>query len=224
METSDAIHAWRSIRRWKPDPVPDDVIKKLLEAARRAPSWENVQPWRFIVITDPAVKEKLMELSFGQKTLRKAPVIIACAGDISAWSRESQRASLVELRDAGAVQATDEIIDKVFLSNRAFAPNLGGDTAILARTFEQLTYAIGFMLIEAVNQGLGVCIVGAFGNEVTGEKINEYQNIKSLLNLPEICYLLTLLCIGYPDESPPARPRISLAEIAFREQFGSPFE
>jgi len=224
METTDAIHAWRSIRRWKPEPVPDDVIKKLLEAARRAPSWENVQPWRFIVITDPPVKEKLMELSFGQKTLRKAPVVIACAGDVSAWSRENQRASLVELRDAGAVQATDEIIDKVFLSNPAFAPNLGGDVSILARTFEQLTYAISFMLVEAVNRGLGVCIVGAFGNEVTGEKRDEYLKIKSALNLPESCYLLTLLCVGYPDESPASRPRKPLAEIAFRERFGTPFE
>lgn len=224
METSDAIRNWRSIRKWKSDPVPDDVVRMLLEAARRAPSWENVQPWRFIAVTDADVKEKLMQLAFGQKTLRKAPLVIACAGDVSAWERESQRAALIELREAGAMQAADDVIDKVFLNNPAFAPNLGGDAVILARTFEQVTYAISFMLMEATNQGLGVCIVGAFGNEVTGEKGDEYREIKSLLNLPENCLLLTLLCIGYPDESPAPRPRKPLGEIAFRERYGMPVE
>ena len=224
METTDAIHAWRSIRRWKPDPVPDDVIKLLLEAARRAPSWENAQPWRFIIITDKSVKEKLKDLSFGQKTLLKAPVVIAVAGDNSVWERDKQREALIELRDAGVVQATDEIIEKVFLSNPAFAPALRGDAITVARTLEQVTYAISFMLIEATNQGLGVCIVGAFGNELTGEQMDDYADIKKALNLPDSCMLLALLCIGYPDESPEPRPRKPLAEIAFRERYGTPFE
>jgi len=64
------------------------------------------------------------------------------------------------------MQATDEIIEKVFLSNPAFAPGLRGDAITVARTLEQVTYAISFMLMEATNQGLGVCIVGAFGNDL----------------------------------------------------------
>ena len=121
-------------------------------------------------------------------------------------------------------EVTDEVIDKVFLNNPAFAPNLRGDAIMLARTFEQVTYAISFMLMEATNQGLGVCIVGAFGNETTAEKWDEYQEVKSALNLPESCYLLTLLCIGYPDESPSPRPRKPLGEIAFRERYGMSIE
>ena len=224
METSDAIHAWRSIRKWKTDPVPDDVIKALLEAGRRAPSWENAQPWRFITVSDQAVREKMKVLAFGQKTIIRAPLVIAVAGDLAVWDRDQQRKALIELREAGAVQASDDIIEKVFLSNPAFAPGLRGDAVAAARTLEQVTYAISFILMEATNHGLGVCIVGAFGNEFTGELSDEYAEIKETLNLPETCMLMVILCIGYPDVSPPPRPRKPMSEIAFRERYGTPYE
>src|SRR5258708_1639336 len=55
----DAIYTTRSIRYFKPDPVPDDVIVKLIEAATRAPSGRNAQSWRFLAIVDPAVRAKV---------------------------------------------------------------------------------------------------------------------------------------------------------------------
>ena len=48
----DVLISRKSIRRYKPDPVPDEMIDKILEAARWAPSGENYQPWRFVVIRD----------------------------------------------------------------------------------------------------------------------------------------------------------------------------
>jgi nitroreductase len=224
MQTTDAIQNWKSIRKWKTDPIPDDIITRLLNAARRAPTWENVQPARFIVVTNERIKDMLKNLAFGQKTLLKAPVVIVCAGDFAVWDREKQKESLMELRDAGAMQATDEIIEKVFLANPAFAPNLRGESILLARTLEQVTYSISFLLVEATNQGLGVCIVGAFGNELTGEKLSDLAEVKTALNLPESCMILTMLCIGYPDESPNLRPRKPLAHIAFRERYGTSWE
>ncbi len=59
----DVIISRRSIRRYKPDPVPDEMIDKILEAARWAPTGENYQPWRFIVITDPDIKNKIGDLA-----------------------------------------------------------------------------------------------------------------------------------------------------------------
>src|SRR4030042_1875622 len=59
MEFMDVIRKRRSIRRYKPDPVPEEEIKYIMEAARLAPSWANTQCWRFVVVTDPAVKEDL---------------------------------------------------------------------------------------------------------------------------------------------------------------------
>ncbi|MDP2719229.1 MAG: nitroreductase family protein [Dehalococcoidia bacterium] len=52
----------RSMRQFKPDPVPDELVDKIIEAARWAPSGANSQPWEFVVVKDPAVKEKLVEI------------------------------------------------------------------------------------------------------------------------------------------------------------------
>ena len=63
--TKDDLHAFlrsrRSIRRFKPDPVPHDCIQRILETAIYAPSAHNLQPWRFAVITGSAAKSRLAE-------------------------------------------------------------------------------------------------------------------------------------------------------------------
>ncbi|MBM4080403.1 MAG: oxidoreductase, partial [Planctomycetes bacterium] len=48
MDVYEAIRTRRSIRRYKPDPIPDEVLKRVLDAARLAPSANNIQPWKFI--------------------------------------------------------------------------------------------------------------------------------------------------------------------------------
>jgi nitroreductase len=75
METTDAIQGWRSIRKYKSDSIPEASLKKVLEAGRRAPSWENVQPWHFIVVEDPGVKGKLSQLAMGQPHVVAAPAV-----------------------------------------------------------------------------------------------------------------------------------------------------
>lgn len=78
MEFMDVIRKRRSIRRFKPDPVPEAEIRYILEAARLAPSWANTQCWHFVVITDQAVKDNVG--AAGNRWIAKAPVIIvACA-------------------------------------------------------------------------------------------------------------------------------------------------
>ena len=59
----DVLVSRKSIRRYKPDPVPDEMIDKILEAARWAPTGENYQPWRFIVIRDQKTKDKIGRLA-----------------------------------------------------------------------------------------------------------------------------------------------------------------
>jgi nitroreductase len=84
MDTLEAIHSRRSIRQFKEDPVPDDLLNKVLEAARWAPSWANTQSVRYVVVKDPATKEKLAgTLSPGNPgagAIKNAPIaIVACA-------------------------------------------------------------------------------------------------------------------------------------------------
>lgn len=80
----EVIKARRSVRRFKNDPVSEENLVKLLEAARWAPSWANTQCWRFVIIKNQKVKEQLLE-AFSPKNpaynaLKEAPVVIAaCA-------------------------------------------------------------------------------------------------------------------------------------------------
>ncbi len=81
MEFMDVVRKRRSIRRYKPDPVPEEEIKYILEAARLAPSWANTQCWHFIVVTDPVIKEKIGQAGNGNRWMRKAPVVIVVCAD-----------------------------------------------------------------------------------------------------------------------------------------------
>ena len=62
MSLGEAMFSQRAIRRFKPDPIPDEDLHAALEAATKAPSGSNLQPWRFIVIRDPELKEKFGKL------------------------------------------------------------------------------------------------------------------------------------------------------------------
>jgi nitroreductase len=73
----------RSIRQFKSDPVPDDLILKVLDLARYAPSAGNRQPWVFVVVKDPEIKDKLASLRSGAAPLVRAPVGIVVACDRS---------------------------------------------------------------------------------------------------------------------------------------------
>ncbi|MFO7914147.1 MAG: nitroreductase family protein [Candidatus Krumholzibacteriales bacterium] len=80
MDLYDAIRNRVSTRKYRPDPVPEDSLNNILEAARMAPSGKNGQPWRFIVVRDRNSRKKLMSACKGQKYIYEAPVVIAACG------------------------------------------------------------------------------------------------------------------------------------------------
>ena len=61
MDVFEALYTTRAMRRVKPDPIPDDVVQRMLDAAIRAPSPGNIQPWRFVAVTDRATIGRLAE-------------------------------------------------------------------------------------------------------------------------------------------------------------------
>jgi len=77
MEFLDVVRKRRSIRRYKPDPVPDQVLEQVLEAARLAPSAGHRQPWHFIVVKDPKTRQRLGIASWAAE----APVVIVGCTD-----------------------------------------------------------------------------------------------------------------------------------------------
>ena len=87
MDVFEAIKTRRSIREYQEKPVEQEKLSKVLEAARLSPSAANKQPWKFIVVTDPKVKESLRS-AYNKDWLISAPVIIVgCAVPKEAWVR-----------------------------------------------------------------------------------------------------------------------------------------
>ena len=79
MQVYDAVRSRLTVREFKPDPVPDDVIRKLLEAGRLSPSSRNLQPWHFIVIKNPDTLRRIGKIASSGRFTANAPMAIAIA-------------------------------------------------------------------------------------------------------------------------------------------------
>ena len=78
MDVFEAIEKRRSIRSYLDKPVEEDKLNRILDAGRMAPSANNRQEWRFIVVRDSTTRKRLMEAAGGQRFVGEAPVVIAC--------------------------------------------------------------------------------------------------------------------------------------------------
>lgn len=203
MELLKAIQSRRSIRKFKSDEVPDAVIRELLDAARLAPSGSNLQATRFAVIKSPAERMKLKgctPLPF----VAHAPVIIACCID-----REAMGNSLARYRELMEAQAfAGTPLDDPALMEAAAKRRSGMDqAAIKAYLTLNAAIAIEHIVLRAVDLGLGSCWIMMFDSAKT----------KSMLELDDRYDVVALLPVGYPDQSPAARPRLPLEELILKE-------
>ena len=84
MDLMEAIKGRRSIRKYKADPVPEDVLRKVMEAVRWAPSWANTQCWEVIVVRDPHVKSEILgtvsEANPSHSAMAEAPILLVLCG------------------------------------------------------------------------------------------------------------------------------------------------
>ena len=110
MELQEAIKGRRSIRSFKKQNIPEETIAQLIEAARHAPSAGNIQPWQFIIVRNPTVKNKLVESAQNQHHVKDAPVVIVvCADEKSSSMGYGKRGkTLFCLQDTAA--ATQNIL------------------------------------------------------------------------------------------------------------------
>lgn len=76
----DTIKTRRSVRKFKETPVPEGLMKEVLNAARLAPSADNTQPWRVIVVMDEQLKSRLSAAAQGQKFIAQAPIVLVVCG------------------------------------------------------------------------------------------------------------------------------------------------
>lgn len=101
-ETLQSIQLRRSVRSYLQKPVPEDILLELLEAANRAPSGFNMQPWYFVVVRDDDQRLRLREAAMDQRQVSEAPVVVAFVADPNSW-KENYNDVLELGRKSGAM-------------------------------------------------------------------------------------------------------------------------
>ena len=205
MDVSEAIKKRRSIRKFKPDPIPEEKIRLLLESARLAPSGTNTQPWRFVVIKDNDTKKKLQEAAHNQRHIGRAPVIIVCCADLKAFKEFPERVD--ELIESGALP---ERTREVFIPYLSKGMDTVTKDALMVAAAANVAIAVEHIVLQAVEIGLGTCWVRWY----------EDNKIKEILDIPEHVEVMALLPIGVPDEDPSRRPRLELDQLVNGEKYG----
>lgn len=77
MDALEAIRRRRSVRRFKPDPIPKELVEQLVDAGRWAPSGMNTQPWEFVAVTNPETRRKIADITDYGKFIAQAPLCLA---------------------------------------------------------------------------------------------------------------------------------------------------
>ena len=208
MDVSEAIKKRRSIRKFKPDPIPEEKIRLLLESARLAPSGTNTQPWRFIIVKDNGTKKKLQEAAHNQRHVKSAPVIIVCCADLKAFKEFSERVD--ELIESGALP---ERTREVFIPYLSKGMDTVTKDALMIAAAANVAIAVEHIVLQAVEIGLGTCWVRWY----------EDDKVKKILDIPEHVEVMALLPVGVPDEEPTPRPRLGLDKIVYSDKFGKMF-
>jgi nitroreductase len=152
MDTLEAIRTRRSVRKYSDRPVEEEKLQVVLEAARQAPSWANMQCWRFIVVQEQAVKEEISRLSY----------VEAFFGPLGYKSNPAQNA----LAEAPLVI--------VACADPAKSGDLRGQQYYLA----DLGIACQNLMLAAHAQGLGTVFVGVFDEEALGELLDIPPSIR----------------------------------------------
>jgi nitroreductase len=202
----ETIRQRRSIRRYRPDAIPRELVLRMLEAARLAPSAANCQPWRFIVVVDAEEKRKLREMA-GYPFVETAPMVVVCAADLDTYSPHSSALRYRELLNSGILESfADQPPDPKLGARLSRLREL--DRAGLVRRAMANTYiAIEHLVLAAASMGIGTCWVGA---------VDDSEEVGALFDLPESIIIVALVAVGYPAEEPRPRPRLEMEDILLR--------
>ena len=189
-----AAESRRSIRKYESTPVPREEILELLRLAARAPSAFNVQPWRFVVVTDADLKQKLAAAAYNQQQVLNAPATIVMYSDMaSALERmpESMHPGMPQdQREAGVASFRGRFAAQSVAEREGWG--LG-----------QANIALGYLLLLAEARGLATSPMLGF----------EPEKVQQLLGLPEHVRIPALIAIGYPAEDGFAPHRLSIDSL-----------
>ncbi|MDP2646624.1 MAG: nitroreductase family protein [Desulfobacterales bacterium] len=182
----------RSVRSFKTDPVPDDDVKKIIDAARFAPSGANSQPWEFILVKDQAVRHQIVEM----------------VKESSQYSRKVESVREEDLmfsglqgpvRDPGFKNAPVFIVLCGDPRTKEAYPLLTTLTRADSHFASGLASAFLYMTLAATTLGLGSQWVSATGSPLVK------PFLKRLLEIPHTLDVYDMLAVGYPEKQPKER-------------------
>ncbi len=196
----EAMHTQRAIRRFTDDPVTDEVIQRILEAAVRAPSGRNSQPWRFIVIRDAATKRKIGE--YYRRACAQAGIGQEPIPGLSRKVNESVAHLALHMGDAPVlILACYEYLNE----------DAVGSSTLL--TGSSIYPAVQNLLLAARALGLGTALT-------TVHSMFEAE-IKALLTIPPNVQTAALIPLGYPslEERFGGSRRRPVAEVTYFDRW-----
>ena len=194
MDVFEAIHSQRAMRRLKIDPVPDELIWKVLDAAIRAPSGSNQQPWNFIVIGDPETKKRIGELY------------------LDVWSSFQSGQPEPDPKTARIHSAADHLAHHMgeapvlilVTSNHSISSSALGGSSIYP--------AVQNLLLAARALGLGTALT-------TLHRGREAQ-VKELLGIPEEVETAALIPLGWPEGRFGPTDRRPIEQVSYWDRWG----
>jgi len=188
MEFFEVVHQRRSIRRFAPSLVREEDLQLMLQIAGLAPSPANAQPWKFIVVRDAELREKLKDVVEAQLSAQ-----VEAAGE-----RQKRRLQRLRFYTTFFAQAPVVIAVATYPVPREppeYNPGL-----------QSVGAAIAYLLLAATALGYGSCWA-------TLPLDFARQELEALLEVKLPWFLVALVAVGVPDEVPPPRPRKPLEKI-----------
>ena len=191
----DLVRKRRSVRSFKPEPIPDEYVEKILEAARWAPSGANSQPWEFVVVREEETKDKIVSL---YQEMQKRRMELLCGGAVR------------PIRDPGFRQAPVFIILCGDPRTKKCYPSSPASEKIY---YSGLASAFLYMHLAATSLGLGSQWVTGVGNPLIEAQV------KDLLGIPQLFEIYDMMAVGYPAVRPGTRPCRKLNEIVHYDRY-----
>lgn len=209
--TMRAIQDRRSIREYTDEPVSEEDLKMILEAARQAPSGENAQPWRFVIVKDPTVRKQLGAIAGGGSGRRFTAEFVTkkMQERFASLEDEAKKKAAFEKLTSGNVSA--------FLATAPVSVVVCGKKDVWDMPYDT-SAAIENILLMVTGLGLGACWVIAPCIDIRDE-----ERIKDLLNVPEGFKAVSIISIGHPTRPHRPRPRIVLKDLVYNEKWGDPY-
>jgi len=215
----EAIYSARSLRRFKPDPVPDEVITKVLDAAIRAPSGSNQQSWEFVVIKDAAQRKKIGDV------YRKAGEIMTALYTNRVKPAHMTDDAYRKLR-ASATYLIDHMADAPVLllaclkqtAPTGAPPKLPPE---IAAAMKSLARTSGSSIYPAVQNIILACRGLGLGTVLTTIHTFFEDEVKQILGLPPEVQTYALMPIGYPDGKFGPIKRRPVSEVAYLDKYGN---